>query len=383
MDTVKYFDEVNISQYNWIIPTGWKYQENISDGVTEFSTNIPEITVTPDACTSGNIKVRGINTECSGKESTVSDSLFVYRSWPSYNITGPNKICNLGSESYFISGLPSNVNINWTHSSNIDCISPEGSNPCYFTKNGSDGSGYINAELSINECTVQSTTIRKDIWLGVPTPDKIIYYNVGPYYPGGNSICLDFPNDGKALFENSNAEIVEYEWDALDWTIVQHPNDPFSEIDMENVQITAPPFGYYVGDPIYFTIRARNQCGWSNWKYPKLELECISCGYYLMTLFPNPADTYVELSFEPLFSNNLEIDKTLSNDRVINKSNFTEEKNFSSFTIHILDNQGVIRKDVKLKSNKLRIEIKDLEAGTYYIHIITDENTYKQQLIIK
>lgn len=223
----------------------------------------------------------------------------------------------------------------------------------------------------------------KEIWLDKPTTDKIIYYNVGPYYPGSNDICLDSPNDGKALYENSKANILEYEWDALDWTIAQHPNDPFPQTDMQDVQITAPPYGYSPGDPVYISISARNTCGWSEWKYPKLELECVNCGYFIMSVYPNPADSYVELT---LTENREETGLNTSSETHQVKIQKNKDYSFNSLdniSVQIFDEDGNIRKTTLLKSSKIKFDTRDLEAGKYYLHIKTDENVYKQQLIIK
>lgn len=204
-----------------------------------------------------------------------------------------------------------------------------------------------------------------------------------PYSPDADEICIDFPNDGKALYDYSLAGVTEYEWDALDWTITQHPNDPFPAVDMQDVQITAP-YGAYVGDPVYFTIRAKDSCDWGDWKYPKLELEAVNCGMMMMTMSPNPADTYVTLSFEDETEIGMLSVETIDRNKIqVKKPKKSKKGEVGEYLIQILDKEGVIRKSVKSSAKRHTVEVNDLKPGTYFLHLTCNKEIYKQQLIIR
>ena len=152
---------------------------------------------------------------------------------------------------------------------------------------------------------------------------------------------------------------------------------------MQNVHITAPPYGYSAGDPVYFTIRARNTCGWSEWKYPKLELECVNCGYFMMSVYPNPADSYVELALTEN-GDKTELKTPSSTHQVkIQKNKDYSLNSFDNISVQIIDVDGNTRKSTPMKNSKMKIDTRDLEEGNYFLHIKTEKNIYKQQLIIK
>jgi len=371
--------------YKWTIPSGWIHSGTISNGTNLYTTSSPSIVITPNVGCNGNeiISVYGVNDQCSGNPNSNPKQLLITRTWPSCIISGSNLICTSGS--YFVNNLPSNYSILWSSSSKLNRTTDQGINPASFSKIGSSGEGQITAVLSINGCTGLSKTIVKDCWIGNPTPEEILYYNIGPYYPGYNQICLDNGNDGKLIYQNNLAGVTGYEWDALDWSVIQHPNDPYPDIDMQDVQILAPPYGYSVGDPVYITVRARNTCsGWGDWKYPKLELEAVNCGYFMMTMSPNPADTYVELLFAEtkVTTEDLTNSNEPNSKSIFNKDKSAKDGGLGNYLVQILDGSGKVRKSSNVIDKKIRFETKDLEAGTYYVHIMDGDKVYKQQLII-
>ncbi|MCE4563216.1 T9SS type A sorting domain-containing protein [Maribellus sp. CM-23] len=246
------------------------------------------------------------------------------------------------------------------------------------------GTGNIKVKASATGYIDSDETV-KQVWYGVPSPDEISYYNVGPYYPSQNQICLDFPNDGKALYNNPFAGVIEYEWDALDWTIIQHPMVELPQVAMEDVQISAPMYGYSVGNTVYFTIRAKNSCGWSEWKYPKLELQAVNCGMFMMTLSPNPADTYVNVSLSDAnLTTEMQSDESSKKHKIsFKKSKEADNEISEEYLVQILDKNGTVRKSLRSKSLSVNIDTNDLESGTYFLHLSFNKEVVKQQLIIK
>ncbi|MGQ7868304.1 T9SS type A sorting domain-containing protein [Sunxiuqinia sp. sy24] len=137
---------------------------------------------------------------------------------------------------------------------------------------------------------------RKTVYAGTPDPQDIDFVNVGPYYPGSAQICLDMPNDGKVIW-NKAGSVLEYEWDAGNWQVVQHPMDPFAFIPKENVQITAPPYG--ADNPVSVRVKARNACGWGTYLAPSLVLSGANCYSLLLVVSPNPSTVETTISVEP------------------------------------------------------------------------------------
>jgi len=165
------------------------------------------------------------------------DSVFVYRKLNSPTFySSKNLLCHNNQFQYSINPDSNAASYTWNVTADLEIMV---NNNYYTTYTGNEtsvviraknfGSGERTISVKANGKTGYSDSEEsiKKIWIDKPTADKINYYNVGPYYPGTNEICLDSPNDGKALYENSEADILEYEWDALDWLIVQHPSDPF------------------------------------------------------------------------------------------------------------------------------------------------------------
>jgi hypothetical protein len=322
------------------------------------------------------------------------DTVHIYRKLnpPTISFSG-YLMCNAEQKTVSVSSDPNAQDYTWTVSSGLKISVGQNYNSTYTTSNTSvtikaqtttPGAETISIKSNGSGSYVDSDTHSKEIWHGVPNPDKIIYYNVGPYYPDLEEICLDNPNDGKALFDHQHADVQEYEWDALDWTITQHPNDPFPLVDMQDVLITAPMYGYSTGDPVYFSIRGKNRCGWGEWKYPKLELEAVNCGLFMMTVSPNPADTYVNISFSDLDLSAEKQTSELSSNRNISLKKVKETKNgvIDEYLVQILDKNGVIRKLVQTKTLNLNIDTRDLEPDTYFLHVTWNGELIKQQLII-
>lgn len=98
------------------------------------------------------------------------------------------------------------------------------------------------------------------------------------------------------------------------------------------------------------------------------------CGGYFMTMSPNPADYYVEITFEE------ESETMNKEDKIkVSKNKYGE---LGSYRVQIIDKEGNILKEIKSNKLKSTINIRDLRTGTYFLHLITEDEIYKQQLII-
>jgi len=288
-------------------------------------------------------------------------------------ISGPSLICNFNT-TFSLLGTTSGLTINWDCS--ISVLTQVGSNhesnyivkPKYST---TSGEGWVRVRI-ITSCG--DTLIRQEsVWVGSPSPEMIDMTNIGPYYPGYNQICTNRPNDG-IINWNPFGGILEYDWQAGNWQVVQHPMDPFPDIPKQNVQLTAPYYGY--DNPVSVTVRARNQCGWGNYLAPAIILNGVSCGGYYLVASPNPAGSYVEITLIPEadvseVAGKTKIEQTGSNN------------GFGNYQIQLWSEQGGLLKTVQSDQLKLNLSVRDLPEGKYYLHLLKDGNIYKHQLLIQ
>jgi hypothetical protein len=151
--------------------------------------------------------------------------------------------------------------------------------------------------------------------------------------------------------------------------------DPFPDIPKQNVQLTAPYYGF--DNPVSVTVRARNQCGWGNYLAPAIVLYGVSCrgGYYLVAS-PNPAGSYVELTLIP----EVEVSEMAGKTKIEPAGS---NNGFGSYQIQLWSEQGGLLKTVQSDQLKLKLPVRDLPEGKYYLHLLKDGNIYKQQLLIQ
>ncbi len=283
--------------------------------------------------------------------------------------SGPSMVCSSGAH-FTISNLPPVDSIIWSCGPYLTVYSGQNTNSSII-KATSNGNSWVKARL-VNACG-SITLPRKEIWAGTPTPEIINIINIGPNYPGGNQICANRPNDG-IINWNPLGGILEYDWQAGNWQVVQHPMDPFPDIPKQNVQLTAPYYGY--DNPVSVTVRARNQCGWGNYLAPAIILNGVSCGGYYLVASPNPAGSYVELTLIPEadvseVAGKTKIEQTGSNN------------GFGNYQIQLWSEQEGLLKTAQSDQLKLSLPVRDLPEGKYYLHFLKDGNIYKQQLLIQ
>jgi len=102
-----------------------------------------------------------------------------------------------------------------------------------------------------------------------------------------------------------------------------------------------------------------------------------------MSVYPNPADSYVELALTEN-GDKTELKTPSSTHQVkIQKNKDYSLNSFDNISVQIIDVDGNTRKSTPMKNSKMKIDTRDLEEGNYFLHIKTEKNIYKQQLIIK
>ncbi len=349
-------DEV-VSYYSWTIPPDWLVNGVVSSGSNVYVTTTRYLTVTPDDCTGGQIKVWAENSRCEGFLASNIKTLDISRTLPNLEIDGSSVICN--SASYQINNPPSGSSITWDASSNITRTGTQGSNPCSFSSSNFDY-GYIKA--AINVCNSS-----------FDLPDKLVRLN-GPSYSdiglelkttSGSPVSFMCPNTHYHLFiQNSfgSCSLSNYTWFIPSgWTTNYEYNN------MISIYTNSSPGGMV-------EVNANTCCG-INHKVITDYYGGGYCGGYYMVMSPNPADSYVELAFIDSDDNKTKEDKL--------KIKKNKKGELGDYSVKILDKTGNVLKTIQDNNLNLRINTSDLKSGTYFLHLITSEEIYKQQLIIK
>jgi len=365
---VQYGNGTNASKYKWYIPTNWILGGVTSTGINVYTTSTNTITVIPDDCSSGEIKVWAVNTKCLLASNSDTTILTISRKYPDFEITGSEKLCTTGSYSI---NTTSDYSVSWIPCSGMTIDSGQGTNQITVSKLGDNDNCLLKASVTYNLCsTSNSATFKKSVNIGVPDENKIDIS-----LEGDNLLACDYTS-GTAGFDGT-AGIDAYEWympNASDWEIEEEsgagPDNKYVEIDYQD---DPPP----IQEVIY--VRAHNSCGWSYWAHQYFSVIDNCSGYwYYLAISPNPADPYVEFSLIEDKARALIEDSKESKIR-LNEKDIEE----GDILVEIIDKNAVIRKSVKLKKMKTNINTKDLEPDTYFVHVTVEDEIYRQQLIIK
>lgn len=383
INPILYPDSSATNIYKWTIPSGWSHSGTISNGTTLFTTSSPSIVVTPNVGCNGNeiISVYGVNDQCSGNPSSNTKQLHITRTWPSSIISGPNLICSSGS--YSIANLPSGLTVNWTSSSNISLTSPQGTNPATFSKN-STGAAWIKAILAPIGCSQITFELNKDIWIGLPSNNNIdfgVFFSSPP-----NDVVVRYDNSVIGILNNPNEtqqQVTKYNWDFGGWSSYIIDYQSPSTVTNTGVELY---LNNYAPSSQIVIVKAENLCGTTPdfMAIGKMFFTDDYGGFFMMTMFPNPADTYVELSFTESRTT-LGVSKVLvqyNSNIIIEKDKTAKDGGLGNYLVQILDGSGKIRKSSNIIDKKVRFETRDLEAGIYYVHVMGGGKVYKQQLII-
>ncbi len=310
----------------------------------------------------------------------IDNPRLIYYRWSgktveSPTMTGSDYLSCSGSRTYTLKWNDKAANnhyskVTWTLSSNLVKIQSSGDTTITVSPSSSSvwGSGTVTAK--IDYCGF-SKQVSKTVWIGKPTSSYIA------------------ADDGFGIMEISTCEtisaeayyskdhnIIEYEWDmpyASDWEITEEYGG--GGISYRYVEVD------YWEDPVpsYETIkiRARNSCGWSDWKSTTWSVD--DCGGYYMMMSPNPADDLLTLSF----MSKEEIDyneglKSNTNSEVTR--NWRELPEYEVLILH--EDKGLIKK-LSSQDKQLEINTANLEPGMYFVHLIIEGKKYEDKLIIK
>lgn len=257
-------------------------------------------------------------------------------------ITGNSTVCSSNS-TYTLNNLPAGCTVSWTHSSNLDYVSGQGTSTYTVKANGSTSgsAGWVEALIN-GPCG--SVPIRRVVWVGYPSM---------PYDISG------FPNDGLQFPSNSYFNFIvwaqpieqgvnSYEWYVIGGTILSGQSTPQIEVLTDNA--INGNIGFVVGT------RVGNTCGWSPWlSRTGIVYDSGSGGGSTYTIYPNPATTTVAVS-------------------VIESTSATTQgaegvQPISSIKVYDKMGQMVLARNYPNKPRVVQLNISPLQKGIYLLKV--------------
>lgn len=215
------------------------------------------------------------------------------------------------------------------------------------------------------------------MYVGKPDPDDIDVINVGPNYHSSMVLCDDMPNDGKVNWSLAGS-ILEYSWSVYDdgsnyWQVNQHPNDPFPETPMEDVQFSKP-YGS-VNGYVNVVIKARNNCGWGVYNAPAMQFTTSSCGGMMLTMSPNPSFGETILSVVP----ELAAESTLKSTST--EAGFDEN---TEWELEVYSQSQLLKeKKTSLWGSSTTIQTSGWKEGVYIVRVKYKDELLEGKLVVK
>ena len=316
-----------ISGYNWSYPPSWSLVSQSGNSIT----------LTPSGTTADSNPIKATITFTCG--SSVTSGNYV----PPFNnpvISGSFNVCT-GGTNFTLTNAGANQ-VNWAPSSNMVVISGQGTATANIKAINSTTRGTGTISASLPGCPAVSVS-PKTVWVGVPNQIADILKGSGAIAIGATvPFSIHDPN-------NMSTGSVTYDWDVS--------GGYFAWIDTYAwTTITEPYLVLYAG--------SRNVCGslgmisrsWSaeNGGCPPGEI----CE---MSVFPNPSSDELTVSLSS-----------------------TDNKNTTT-NVKLADSNGtVVYSGTAAKNAKeIKIPVKDLKNGAYYLSITQGRKIKQQQIIIR
>lgn len=265
-----------------------------------------------------------------------------------YTIGGPENLCS--SEVYTITPIPAGATVTWT------------ANPQYrvdITPNGTSAtiekntSGYVEITATVMLCSGQQITITRTIDVGAPLPTD----------PEIEEISMECDpvseNSAMGLFEVAHMdETIAYHWSV------------YPESDAYIWEPASEPYVYIeFFEPGYYTVSlyVETTCGDSF--YNDLEIEVPNCQFNYV-IYPNPSQDYIKIS--KAFTSNMDIQgkrSTIKDDWAYHYKLYD-------------DRMRLWREGNSDKNGDTQIDVKNMPANKYFIHIIEGARTVKKQVLV-
>ncbi|MDC0635178.1 serine protease [Flavobacteriaceae bacterium] len=162
--------------------------------------------------------------------------------WNFSRIQGSNDVCYNSSKTFTVQNIPNFINItNWQSSNNVTILSSNNNSiTVRASSSSSTGNGWVKAILS------NGITLQED-------------FNVGS--PSSNNLRVITTGNGIYVFSRTWQELYAFGGDDVEWNFNTSVMTRNSGSNSTMVYPTSSTGSIRVG------IRARNECGYSQWKY--------------------------------------------------------------------------------------------------------------------
>lgn len=260
------------------------------------------------------------------------------------SVTGADAVC--ADEMYTLNNPNGATGFDWNQSANLSPASADGGTTYTVSANG-EGNGFV--QVILNGACGNSNPFVKNIDVGGG-------YSSSDYpVSGPSSVCT---NQYAYYSTNDLPLATNYSWFwPTDWQYSAGQGTRFLDL-----YVTSTSTSGSVG------VRVATACDQGG-SPATLFTTVSSCGSFMMTAYPNPAQS--ELIIESA-------DATPGN-----QSDTLDVERQLRFTAKLYDSSGELRKTGRSAGEKLTMTIDDLSEGQYFLHIITDLETVMSQIVIK
>jgi hypothetical protein len=276
-------------------------------------------------------------------------------------ITGQSLVCSNGG-TFTINNLPSGATVSWNCSSNLEQVSGSG-NTRIFRSVG-DGSAWVGATVNGIQLTRFNTNA------GVSN----ISVTWGQYMNGTYRATISVP---------SWVNVWEYSWSAGGWTVSQFPGNDGGYAPRKAVILTPPSLPATL--PHSVTASVLSSCGLS---YCTFTITANTA--YAASTFPNPVSNVLNIELSAVnaemvqfVENELETPEIIQSDqsavplktRVLQtETSATKAEILQKREAKLYNQSGSQVRSMTFTGDKTQLNVSDLPAGIYYLHIYDGVN---------
>lgn len=272
-------------------------------------------------------------------------------------VSGPSKICSQAS--YTIDNLTSLATVTWSHSSNLNEVSGQGTSQYTVSlpSAANNGESWIKVVASVNNIPIVLPQLQ--FWAGVPRINSI---------QGPTVVCYTEENGYSA---NIDGEPTYYNW--------QIPGIARAADDNYNSEIVRVIWDQYI-ESYYFTLNVYNECGMAEKNIP-ITMPASCMGYYdsYFSLSPNPATTSVALTINDIQDTNRSTSASLQSKPSASKLKTASD----NYTIKVTNSFGLQVYAARKSGKAFSIPVNNLRNGIYIVEVTNGNESYRKQLIIR
>jgi len=258
-------------------------------------------------------------------------------------ITGPSHVCSTNT-SFSLVGVPSGAAIAWQHSGNVLYVAGQGT-ASFTVRSSGSGSGFVSATVCGN-----ITVPQKTFQVGTPQFSNAHIRGV-PYTGSPVSLC-----------PGSHWLGASAEGASISWMV------PFPHVVTGSgtyVDFTLP--SSFSSTTI--TASANNTCGVSTLAFYIQRAAYCPSGYS-MNAYPNPAEDELTVEWAELDSLGAQYDAS-------------SEKMETDYEIVLYNAQRTKVFEAQTKKRVLKIPVRNLPPGYYYLNVLSKEATLQKQILIE